>query len=122
MRRGQSRIITLYNIIPLLKRYEKPSYMAIKKALCGRQPGYISVEVFFFMSLLYQESLFSCVYCSKNKVPSFTHNGCFKIAKIYLELMKSALYFLFHNFSYFLCKSYGSVIFILIETFHPLPE
>jgi hypothetical protein len=55
MRRGQSRSITLYNIIPLLKRYEKPSYMAIKKALCGRQPGYISFEVFFL-----------CPCCIKN--------------------------------------------------------
>jgi hypothetical protein len=45
MRRGQSRSITPYNIIPLLKKYEKPSYMAIKKALCRRQPGYISFEV-----------------------------------------------------------------------------
>ena len=41
--------------MPILKiRYEKPSYMAIKKALYGRQPGCFSFD-FSFESLLQQE-------------------------------------------------------------------
>jgi hypothetical protein len=49
----------------------------------------------------YHEKLFKCVYYRKNKAPSFTHIGCFKIAKIYVELLKYAHHFLLHDFLYF---------------------
>jgi hypothetical protein len=46
--KGDNREALLHTTsLPQLKRYEKPSYMAIKKVLYRRQPGYISFEVFF---------------------------------------------------------------------------
>ena len=60
-------------------KVQKPSYMAIKKALFGRQP-YCFYVGFYFESLLEQES-FLLVFLSGifNEVPSFTHFGCFKV-------------------------------------------
>ena len=78
-------------------KVQKPSYMAIKKALAGRQP-----KLFYFdssiESLLQQESLLlvslSGIF---NKVPSFTHFGCFKVV-LHMWSSDSACYCLVHKF------------------------
>ena len=81
--------------MPLLKaKVCKPSYMAIKKALYGRQPGLFLVFGFPLHSCLQKSFSFSFSFCALavarefslslltgifNKVPSFTHFGCFKV-------------------------------------------
>jgi hypothetical protein len=47
--------------------YEKPSYMATKKVLCGRQPGYISFKVFFLCPCCSKKVCFSVYTVAKIK-------------------------------------------------------
>ena len=66
--------------MPILKiRYEKPSYMAIKKALYGRQPGCFAFAFYFLALSVAREFLF-CLFSEVfNKVPSFTHLDVLKL-------------------------------------------
>ena len=53
--------------------------MTIKKALCGRQPGYFYVRFYLCPLAVSREFVFSLVSGVFNKVPSFTHFGLEKL-------------------------------------------
>jgi hypothetical protein len=61
----------------------KPSYVAIKKPLYGRQPGYFLFCFSFCPLAVTIDFVFDFVTGVFNKVPSFTHFGLLKLPKIY---------------------------------------
>jgi hypothetical protein len=57
---------------------------------------------------------------SNNKVPRFTHLGCFKVALHMGELLKSAQHFLERDFLLFFCNSDDLGKFNKFANFHPI--
>ena len=64
-----------------LKQVSKPSYMAIKKALCGKQPGLFSFGFYFCTLAGEREFCFGFLSGVFNKVQSWTHLDVLKLTK-----------------------------------------
>ena len=71
---------------PTISIPSKPSYMAIKKALYGRQPGCFYFWFSFCPLAVTRECFLRLVSEIFNKVPSFTYFGC-KSCYFYSEIL-----------------------------------